>query len=188
MWILLCQPCPRIEYPRISHGIPENQILIIGMRIAKNWGIICVIFGHTNDMFVNASALGWMVSLILFWCFFCLEYIILMVVGYIKFHIEITGKIYERARSIGCINNIYIYMQRCCWFHELAVGGIPVIEPTPCCYNELPWILSVRMKLNKHYVDADNSTNQLIYTYMILIYILFCLSNQMYKYTWKSKP
>ena len=40
--------------------------------------------------------------------FFCLEYIILMVVGYIKFHIEITGKIYERARSIGCINNIYI--------------------------------------------------------------------------------
>ena len=27
---------------------------------------------------------------------------------YKKFHIEITGKIYERARSIGCINNIYI--------------------------------------------------------------------------------
>jgi hypothetical protein len=38
--------------------------------------------------------------------FFRLEYIILMVVGYTKFHIEITEKIYERARSIGCINNI----------------------------------------------------------------------------------
>ena len=78
-------------------------------------------------------------------------------------------------------------MQQCCWFHELAVGGILVIEPTPCCYSELPWILSVRMKPNKHYVDANNDTNQLIYTYIMLIYILFCLLNQMYKYTWTSK-